>query len=236
MSLYLADSTDLTAVASAIRTKGGTSAQLEFPDEFVSAIAAIPSGSSGIHNLPAGYTELEYIESSGTQYINTGYVAVEDSQIQSVHVRTANQGTAVCEWGSKSTPNIHCQSNLFAFGSLTDKSITGFIPNSMCGYYTAIINKNGLSDMFGTLHTTFSGYTWDSGNDPIFIFARNNAGTAERHSKMRLYYWVAKENGIKKVEFFPAIRNSDNVVGLYESVSGTFFTNAGTGTFTGGAY
>lgn len=44
----LVDSTqldsDLTSVANAIRTKGGTSAQLAFPAGFVSAIDAIPTG------------------------------------------------------------------------------------------------------------------------------------------------------------------------------------------------
>ena len=44
----LVDSTqldaDLTTVANAIRTKGGTSASLAFPSDFVTAIAAIPSG------------------------------------------------------------------------------------------------------------------------------------------------------------------------------------------------
>lgn len=35
---------DLTSVANAIRTKGGTSASLAFPADFVSAIAAIPTG------------------------------------------------------------------------------------------------------------------------------------------------------------------------------------------------
>lgn len=44
----LVDSTqldaDLTSVANAIRTKGGTSASLAFPTEFVQAIADIPSG------------------------------------------------------------------------------------------------------------------------------------------------------------------------------------------------
>lgn len=48
----LVDSTqldsDLTSVANAIRTKGGTSASLAFPAGFVSAIAAIPSGGGGI--------------------------------------------------------------------------------------------------------------------------------------------------------------------------------------------
>lgn len=36
--------TDLTTVANAIRTKGGTSASLAFPADFVSAIGAIPTG------------------------------------------------------------------------------------------------------------------------------------------------------------------------------------------------
>lgn len=44
----LVDSTqldsDLTSVANAIRTKGGTSAQLAFPAGFVSAVEAIPTG------------------------------------------------------------------------------------------------------------------------------------------------------------------------------------------------
>lgn len=44
----LVDSTqldaDLTSVANAIRTKGGTSAQLAFPADFISAIGAIPTG------------------------------------------------------------------------------------------------------------------------------------------------------------------------------------------------
>lgn len=47
----LVDSTqlnsDLTSIANAIRTRGGTSAQLAFPAGFVGAIAAIPSGGGG---------------------------------------------------------------------------------------------------------------------------------------------------------------------------------------------
>ena len=39
---------DLTTVANAIRTKGGTSADLAFPAGFVSAVQAIPSGGGGV--------------------------------------------------------------------------------------------------------------------------------------------------------------------------------------------
>ena len=47
MANYLTTDTDLTAVANAIRTKGGTSAQLTFPQGFVDAIAAIQTGGGG---------------------------------------------------------------------------------------------------------------------------------------------------------------------------------------------
>lgn len=44
MSEYLVEDTDLTAVANAIRTKGGTSTGLAFPLGFISAIGNITSG------------------------------------------------------------------------------------------------------------------------------------------------------------------------------------------------
>lgn len=44
MTDYFVSDTDLTSVANAIRTKGGTSAQLSFPDGFNAAIANIPTG------------------------------------------------------------------------------------------------------------------------------------------------------------------------------------------------
>lgn len=44
MAEYLTNTADLTAVADAIRAKGGTSAQLVYPAGFVSAIQAIQSG------------------------------------------------------------------------------------------------------------------------------------------------------------------------------------------------
>lgn len=47
MATYLTNDTDLEAVAGAIRTKGGTSGQLVFPQGFVDAIDAIETGGGG---------------------------------------------------------------------------------------------------------------------------------------------------------------------------------------------
>ena len=60
MANYLATDTDLTAVANAIRTKGGTSAQMAFPAGFVSAVNAIPTsgGISAVQLLDRTITEI----------------------------------------------------------------------------------------------------------------------------------------------------------------------------------
>lgn len=47
MAEYLTNTADLTAVANAIRAKGGTSDPLVYPDGFVTAIQAIETGSGG---------------------------------------------------------------------------------------------------------------------------------------------------------------------------------------------
>ena len=44
MAHYIVSDTGLTSIANAIRTRGGTSAALAYPDGFTSAIDAIPSG------------------------------------------------------------------------------------------------------------------------------------------------------------------------------------------------
>ena len=44
MAEYLTNTTDLTLVADAIRTKGGRTELLTYPDEFVTAIQAIQTG------------------------------------------------------------------------------------------------------------------------------------------------------------------------------------------------
>ena len=44
MADYLTTDTELTSIANAIRTRGGTSAPLVYPQGFISAIQAIPMG------------------------------------------------------------------------------------------------------------------------------------------------------------------------------------------------
>ena len=73
MADYLVTDTELTSVANAIRTKGGTSASLSFPTGFVSAIADIPSGGGG-----GSSTSVEVSDFVGNIY----YVDAADGEVK----------------------------------------------------------------------------------------------------------------------------------------------------------
>lgn len=74
---------NLTAVADAIRTKGGTDAQLAFPSGFVSAVQAIEVGSSEVTHLTFTPTEnSQHIEIPFAGIIETGVVTAYCANIQ----------------------------------------------------------------------------------------------------------------------------------------------------------
>lgn len=73
----LVDSTqlnsDLTSIANAIRTKGGTSAQLAFPSGFVSAIGDIPSGGGDSGQVVGDYFTLKWAKvTAGANTVSNG--------------------------------------------------------------------------------------------------------------------------------------------------------------------
>lgn len=103
----LVDSTqldsDLTSVANAIRTKGGTSAQLAFPSDFVSAIAAIPTGGSGIQFDLIGTTTIalqEYTDTVNGEETDTQIDISNTDYAWIVTVITCDSAiTTTTEWG-----------------------------------------------------------------------------------------------------------------------------------------
>lgn len=90
MADYLVTDSELTSVANAIRTKGGTSSSLEFPTEFVTAIQDIPTGGGGgsgdgyVWQDGDGYLHLS--NEAGTEYIVANLIsdAYDDSATYAV--------------------------------------------------------------------------------------------------------------------------------------------------------
>lgn len=113
MSDYLVTDTELTSIADAIRTKGGTSADLSFPTEFVQAINDIPTGSepTGTKYIYTDETDItEAFDVGGYKYCSIDYSPVRDHTIRlwvevsanteiQLKVGTNDVGTTHLDWG-----------------------------------------------------------------------------------------------------------------------------------------
>lgn len=86
MADYKVTDTELTSIANAIRTKGGTSNQLVFPTGFVSAVQAIPTGGGGgsvsdvVNILNGGLSSISLVPFYTSATNPTGYVLTYSSQ------------------------------------------------------------------------------------------------------------------------------------------------------------
>lgn len=67
----------------------------------------------------------------------------------------------------------------------------------------------------------------------LFLFANNNAGTAQLPGTLKLYSCQIYDNGTLVRDFIPC-KNTDGTVGLYDKLHGLLYINLGTGAFTAG--
>ena len=92
MAEYIATDTELTAVANAIRTKGGTSDALSFPSEFVSAIEAIPQGGGG----GASENDVMFYDYDGT--VVASYSAADFANLTEMPENPTHAGLTAQGW------------------------------------------------------------------------------------------------------------------------------------------
>lgn len=170
-------------------------------------------------SLPSGYKRLEYIESSGTQYVDTGVVPTNNTKIE---VRVKDSFYASINGTYRYGLYLVGPSNRIdiAFGSTGYKS--SVISNVT--FPAVVTMENGLVTANGDTATfdTQSAFTC-SGTLPLF--SDSGAGT--------LYYCKIYEGGTLIRDFIPC-QTSSGEIGLWDDVNSVFYGNAGTGTFTAG--
>ena len=139
MANYKVADTDLTDIANAIRTKGGTAAQLTFPSGFVSAIGAITTGDNIDHeDLPA--------------YVKAEALAVAERvkahlQSDSIVILTGTDGHQI-ETGSNAANTM--AGNLHA--GMAMKALAYMLPIDFAAYlgdYTAGSSTTGIEEGLG---------------------------------------------------------------------------------------
>ena len=189
-------------------------------------------------SLPDGYTQKNYIESSGTQYIDTLFKPNQDTRVtMDIEVDSTTSGSK-CLFGTRSAPSSTAplMFNLWSLSSNvrfdyfgSNDSTTNMLPGQRVQIDA---NKNVCS--IGSTTLTAESATGQTTIN-LYLFTINNAGevSTSYHTKMKLYSCKIYDNGILVRDFIPCT-NPSGVAGLYDVVGNTFYANAGTGSFTAG--
>ena len=188
---------------------------------------------SGGSRLPDGYTELEYIKSTGTQYIDTGYKPNSNTRvIVKAYFATSNtahwlfgarDGNAVAAYGFLTYQNYYRSD----YGSETGNLASSSFPASF------IIDKNKDVTMINTDDSVTTPSSNFQCSYNLYLFANNNGGTVAGFCKAAIYSVEIFENDVKLLNFIPC-KNSESVIGFYDTIGKQFYANAGTGEFVAG--
>lgn len=184
--------------------------------------------------LPSGYTPLEYIKASGTQYINTGFLPNQDTTVEFSAVNAAANQYFFGAW------NVAYNDGAFAFCNDPSNVYIGYdgqggsIGSVITGNRVIKLEKN-IAYLDGAVFSYYT-YTAFQVNYPLFLFGQNRAGTFFSNADVGICcrYCKIYDNGTLVRNLVPAMRNSDNTIGMYDKVNDVFYTNAGTGTFEAG--
>lgn len=194
----------------------------------------------GESRLPDGYTELEYIESSGTQYIDTGFKPNQDTRVVVDVYITEQHISSNCVFGTRSAASSTAplMFNLWSMNAGTAVRFDYFGGNTTSS--TSLVGKRSLVDAnknICTIGDTVLNGTYQQGQTKfnLFVLTCNNAGNfnSQYNTYARLYSCQIYDNGTLIRDYVPA-KNSGDVIGLYDLVNDTFYQNAGTGVFTAG--
>ena len=195
------------------------------------------------------YEQLEYLEASGTQYIDTGHVIASTTFSADMEISSGVNvsGTIGHFGGNQDALNGHA----FNFKDGTYGLWVAFAKNNTS---TGSKTKHGgpfSANAVQTLHYGFNGNQrtitvngsskTESFNGSIIsantyrLFSNGCVGGCNDIMLTgRIHWYKIYENSVLIYDFIPVRRTSDNVLGMYDRVSGQLFTNDGTGSFTAG--
>ena len=186
-------------------------------------------------SLPSGYKRLEYIKSSGTQYIDTGFKPNQNTRV----VMDVTPVDVILE---KMWCAFGVRQNDIYFGlykaSTRNMNLTWFYGSNYSNYFTVDyakrhnleVNKNAAS--VDGISKSYAAQTFQF-TIPLFLLCDNAAGSPTSAGAALLYSCQIYDNGTLIRDFIPC-KNASGVVGMWDDVNNTFYSNAGSGTFTAG--
>lgn len=169
---------------------------------------------AGGSKLPAGYAKLEYLESDGTQYIDTGFKPNQDTRVVMDFESLTTDDSAI--FGARTA----YKKNDYTFWISKNQWLTNYYTEStyianppVSGRMLVDKNKN-VTTINGVVTTN----TYGTFQAPVTmtICTKNENGTLDdRYAKLKIYSCKIYDNGTLIRDFIPAM-NASGEAGLYD--------------------
>ena len=191
-------------------------------------------------SLPSGYKRMKYIRSSGTQYIDTGFIPNQDTRIDidaiPLSIAETNDGAGFIPYGagvSNSNRAFECYSSGAHYEFNYDGQLN-YVGSPVVGQRLKIShNKNKISLIVNSGAPIVFSFTYQAFTAPytMTLFAIHRSSPLR--GLMKLYSCQIYDNGTLVRDFIPC-QKSDGTIGLWDDVNSAFYGNAGTGKFMAG--
>ena len=193
---------------------------------------------SGGSPLPSEYQEVEWIGNNAGAYL-----LINSAPLKADHIETEiacefanNDEYLICGYG------WNTNNNRFGMGGRY---------NGKFHYAFGNAGTNAPPTMATTYDNDFHTWTYENGvfeivdkSDTADVSGRTYGDDTSRKIQIfkgyarvlsgKIKSFTQKRNGEQIVNLVPCYRKSDNEIGMYDTVTQTFYTNSGTGTFTKG--
>ena len=194
-------------------------------------------GQGGGGVLPAGYTQLLYVENSpgNSAYINTGVNPTTKTgfyiDAYSYDSLSGSSGFGCLFGGRYSSGSSDYQLSTYSGtysgvtydGLLRTGSQVGSANNAHISVNARIVAElsGNTYKVNGVSYTAPAYNIVASRGRNIYLFALNDNGSANQNGHLRVYAFSLIQNGNKVIDYIPC-KNPSNVVGFYDLVSKSF--------------
>ena len=180
--------------------------------------------------LPPGYTQKEYLQSSGEQVIDTGYILQSSIFKVETQIEPTNVSIRDIALISNNTFGIDIYYSQLYFWTNS---------NSHPLYSGMLLSADTVFDI--VIENTDSNKSMNTNGNVTAYNAPGQLAQTERNLTIfqsptwgnafqgKMYYCKIYDNDVLVRDLVPAVRDSDNKPGFYDLVTNQFFVNAGTG-------
>lgn len=180
-----------------------------------------------------GYVELEYIESTGTQYIDTKYNPNGNTKIEFAFLDSKTTGVMFGSYNTGWDDGVGLYTNALEDGDYWYHYLGNH--NTLAKYKNSAIIKADKGTVLINNSVVFEYETKSfSVNYPMYIFAGNFAGNnVEQPTSYKLLYFKIYDDEVLVRDFIP-VKDYKGTPCLYDKVEGKYYYNQGTGEFIAG--